>query len=305
MLNDSSWFLESYQRGGSVKTFVKHIEKGVSIARDDPSSLLVFSGGQTRDQTWTTEAESYYRLALSLTHELPTFAMEDEDLTSSREAFQPLQTATNVEAQTSANKLASGSIGVDRSMDLSRLRMTTENFALDSFENLLFSIGRFYEYTGTYPRKITVVSYEFKKKRFVDLHAVALRWSTNKYLPSGTRQFNYVGIDDEDMGPSVHDNAYDLFERDMYGCFNVLLTKRRKRNSSRRLPPYRSTAPELAGLMDWCPSYGSRLQGLYPGWLPWDPRVSNGMGRGAQAFLEQNGGHFVQAEYLPDGKKIV
>ena len=117
-----------------------------------------------------------------------------------------------------------------------------------------------------------------------------------------------MGIDDEPNNPSIpklHDSAYDLFEVDMYGCYGRLLEKRRKRNTGRRLPPYSSTAPELAGLLDWCPAINSRLRGLYPGWLPWDPRASTGLGRGAQVILEQNGGKFVQAEYLPDGQKIV
>ena len=41
VLNDSSWFLEDYQRGGSVKTFLKHIETGIQIAAQDSSSLLL------------------------------------------------------------------------------------------------------------------------------------------------------------------------------------------------------------------------------------------------------------------------
>lgn len=286
---------------GTLRRGTSALLRSLELAREDRSSLLVFSGGQTRSQAWTTEGESYLRLALELGQELPYFSVQGDDEQISREAFQPLTAAG---ALPTGAPLASGSEGVDRSLDLSRLRVTTENFALDSFENLLFSIARFYEYTGAYPLKITVVGYEFKRKRFLELHAPALRWPTSRFLPGGTRQFNYVGIDDESMTAMPHDNAYDLFERDMYGCYGALLKKRRRRNASRRLDPYRSTAPQLAGLLDWCPTYESRLQGLYPGWLPWDPRVNNGMGRGAQTFLQQNG-HFVQAEYLPDGKKIV
>lgn len=41
---DGDWELESFQRGGSVHTFIKHIEKGTQLLKSDPKSLLVFSG---------------------------------------------------------------------------------------------------------------------------------------------------------------------------------------------------------------------------------------------------------------------
>jgi urease alpha subunit len=66
-------------------------------------------------------------------------------------------------------------------------RATTEDFALDSFQNLLFSIARFKERTGRYPRRVTVVGFGVKRARFETLHAQALRW------PSGA--FSYVGVD--------------------------------------------------------------------------------------------------------------
>lgn len=66
-------------------------------------------------------------------------------------------------------------------------RVTTEDHALDSFQNLLFSIARFHEYTGNYPTKITVVGYEFKRARFDDLHRAALRWPKEN--------FEYIGVD--------------------------------------------------------------------------------------------------------------
>ena len=67
------------------------------------------------------------------------------------------------------------------------LRATTENYALDSYQNLLFSIARFHEYTGRWPSRITVVGYEFKRRRFTELHRAALRWPVDR--------FEYVGID--------------------------------------------------------------------------------------------------------------
>lgn len=69
------------------------------------------------------------------------------------------------------------------------LRATTEDYASDSFQNLLYSIARFHEYTGRYPSHITVVGYEFKRRRFTELHRAALRWPRER--------FEYIGIDAE------------------------------------------------------------------------------------------------------------
>ena len=41
---DGDWVLEGMQRGGSVKTYIKHIEGGVEVLKKDPKALLVFSG---------------------------------------------------------------------------------------------------------------------------------------------------------------------------------------------------------------------------------------------------------------------
>ena len=43
-LDDGAWVLESFQRGGQVRTFVDHILKGVDIAKEDNHSILIFSG---------------------------------------------------------------------------------------------------------------------------------------------------------------------------------------------------------------------------------------------------------------------
>ncbi|KAL0957778.1 hypothetical protein HGRIS_001555 [Hohenbuehelia grisea] len=67
------------------------------------------------------------------------------------------------------------------------VRATTEEFVLDSFQNLLLSIARFNEHTGRYPESITVVGYEMKRERFTKLHRAALRWPIER--------FHYIGAD--------------------------------------------------------------------------------------------------------------
>ncbi|KAG8762646.1 hypothetical protein FRC11_008242 [Ceratobasidium sp. 423] len=146
------------------------------------------------------------------------------------------------------------------------VRATTEDFALDSYQNLVFSVARFRERTGRYPDRITVVGFGIKKQRFEKLHARAIRWPV--------RAFSYVGVDVADQGDlevaqdGEHKNGFIPYMRDLYGCHDFLAAKRRSRNTAARFHPYHSSAPELAELLDWCPP--SRHQ-LFSGPLPWSP----------------------------------
>ena len=190
------------------------------------------------------------------------------------------------------------------------LRATTEDHALDSFQNLLFALARFHEYTGRWPARVTVVGYEMKRRRFEELHRAALRWPAERFV--------YVGIDAEDgadaatakqgevrrdvvhplfspsllpplflsfarapalthappppaPSPQQLQNGYLPYTQDTYGCRGALLQKRRARNPFARFHSYYSSAPELGPLFNWCPS---RAEGgptaVYPGPLPWD-----------------------------------
>lgn len=71
-------------------------------------------------------------------------------------------------------------------------RTTTEDYALDSYQNLLFSVARFREVTGHYPSRITTVGYAMKRRRYEELHREALRW------PLDVEYWKYYGIDMED-----------------------------------------------------------------------------------------------------------
>lgn len=232
---------------GYVLSYNFHRSNPTSTHTTSPSQ----TSGQTRPNSSTTEADSYHRLSLTLPH---------LSLSSPPPHF---------------------------------LRTTTEPHALDSFQNLLFSIARFHEYTGRYPDLITVVGYEMKRKRFVELHRKAVRWPAER--------FRYVGIDPEGEAqaarngevrrrsthilafsttthltialpslPLQRHNGYLPYTADTYGCHPPLLTKRRGRNPFSRFHSYYTSAPELAGLLDWCP--GPQQGGqttLFPGALPW------------------------------------
>ncbi|KAL4923387.1 DUF218 domain protein [Aspergillus undulatus] len=52
--------------------------------------------------------------------------------------------------------------------------ITTETYATDSYQNVLFSLLRFRLLTGTYPSRVTVVTHEFKRDRFMECHFPAV-----------------------------------------------------------------------------------------------------------------------------------
>ncbi|KAJ2008155.1 hypothetical protein H4R26_000360 [Coemansia thaxteri] len=141
-------------------------------------------------------------------------------------------------------------------------RVATEEYARDSYENVLFSIARFHEITGNYPDRITVVGFDFKRERFLDLHLRALRYPKIR--------FNYVGInppgDPAALVKSERRDAYDLFAKDLYGCAGKLDEKRKSRNPFMASHGYAKSCPEIAGFLDYCPPNPTAV---YDGNLPW------------------------------------
>ncbi|KAI8388921.1 uncharacterized protein BYT42DRAFT_561704 [Radiomyces spectabilis] len=148
-------------------------------------------------------------------------------------------------------------------------RSVTEEYARDSYENLLFSLCRFAEMTDQYPLQVTVVGFEFKRKRFEELHRSALRYPRAR--------FEYIGIDPEisDMDTITYEsetnNSFKPFENDFYGCKGSLLQKKIDRNPFRRRHMYRDSCPALSQLISYCPSTNS----VFDGPLPWDNPQSN------------------------------
>lgn len=134
-----------------------------------------------------------------------------------------------------------------------RARTTTEEFATDSFENLIFSIARFREITGAYPEKITVVSFSFKQRRFETLHAPALRWPADRFVYVGVNPPASTGFDLARSTMGELKNAAAPFEKDPYGCHSKVLQEKRKgRNPFHRTPPYALSCPEMKDLLGFC-----------------------------------------------------
>lgn len=236
--DENVWYLLDYQVGkGLPQAIVSHIRTGIEAASIDPEALLIFSGGETRGQTGpVNEGVSYFRVADAL------------DLWSGG-GGQPNQkqqdgTASNVRART-----------------------TTEEFATDSFENLMFSVCRFREITGRYPDKITMVSFTFKQRRFEEMHSHALRWPIDRFAYLGVDPPPSTGFDLQESQKGELENAARPFETDPYGCHTpVLQQKRRDRNPFSRTPPYPLTCPDMSELLSWC---GPEL--IDQSNVPWSP----------------------------------
>lgn len=220
--DEANWVLEPFQTG-QVSTFLEHIRRGVEIAANDSSALLLFSGGQTRDAAGPRSEAMSYWLAADAEHWFGHDAVKNRTL--------------------------------------------SEEYARDSMENLLFSICRFRQVVGRYPHFIKVVSFSFKKVRFVEIHRKALRFPRHR--------FQFYGIDPDGTSGlhslSAQERAHAMgpFASDPYGCHTpVLSDKKETRNPFLRFHPYPQGCPELKHLFSHCD------RTLFPGPLPWDPRVN-------------------------------
>ena len=146
-------------------------------------------------------------------------------------------------------------------------RATTEEYARDSYENVLFSLCRFREVTGRYPEAVTVVSFDFKERRFVDLHAAALQFPSERF------RFDAVPVDarnarfDRAAAEAGEAATVRAFEADPYGCADALLQgKRVARDPFHRGIPYAASCPEAAPLLAHCGP------AAFDGPVPWASR---------------------------------
>lgn len=145
-------------------------------------------------------------------------------------------------------------------------RTTTEEFARDSFENVIFLICRYYELHKAYPEKITVVGFEFKRRRFLDNHLKqALLFSKNVHYVGNSP--NPKDLDKEgqeayfqDLEQLEYKHAVQHFEKDWYGIGSPLLEKKKTRNPFNRQHGYGQSNPQLAAFLGAISDQGSQEQ---------------------------------------------
>jgi hypothetical protein len=135
-----------------------------------------------------------------------------------------------------------------------RSRAITEDFSTDSFQNVLFSICRFKQFTGmlllnigNYPKRITVAGWEFKRKRFTELHRASLKYPTDSFFYKSNDNYSPAleHLDGEK-------ETYQLFLNDMYGCKEVLMNKKISRNPFMIDHGYEKACPELNPIFNAC-----------------------------------------------------
>lgn len=168
--DENNWHLAPFQKSdpatgkpGEHETFLAHIQASLDIMttganatwkEDVPwnqdSTILVFSGGATKQSlTALSEARSYYHAAL-------------------------------------AEELTQGHVGGGRAHELySRGRILLEEHAMDSLQNLVFSILLYRQTIGRYPQNIRIITHAFKAKRFLELHAPAIHWPKDRIQVQG------------------------------------------------------------------------------------------------------------------------
>ena len=137
-------------------------------------------------------------------------------------------------------------------------RCVLEEYALDSFLNLLYGLCRFKEVAGSWPTRVTVAGWGFKARRFAELHRVALRWE----LP-----FEVIAVNDPielEIAAEREASTRLQWVADPYGGHAPLVEKRIARDHFHRVPPYASSCPEVAALL------GHQGPSRFAGPLPWD-----------------------------------
>ena len=121
-----------------------------------------------------------------------------------------------------------------------RERAYLEDFARDSFENLLFGICRHREIVGRLPEQVTLVSWKFKRARFENLHREAIGWPRER--------FRYVGANDpEEIQQAETSEAQSCakYREDPYSLGEEFRAKKQARNPVHRQHGYAISCPEM------------------------------------------------------------
>ncbi|KAK4861771.1 hypothetical protein LT330_003806 [Penicillium expansum] len=199
--SEDEWLIEPFQKG-ETPTFIDHVKAGLKALAEDSHGLLVFSGGPTKKpRTELSEGQSYLLMYSNI-----------QNLARDNNYFQDMSTISTIDPS----------------------RIIAETNATDSYQNLLFSLIRFQVYTGVYPQRVTIVTHEFKRARFMQCHFPAVG-----LVPVSPEQEDYtqkvvvIGINPpEEITPSETltrgeaMNGIGLWREDLYGVNPDLVGKR-------------------------------------------------------------------------------
>ncbi|PLN84736.1 hypothetical protein BDW42DRAFT_30590 [Aspergillus taichungensis] len=163
-------------------------------------------------------------------------------------------------------------------------QIRAEIHAVDSYQNILFSLLHFRRATGAYPQRISVVTHEFKRPRFMKWHfpALGLRPIAGSLTSADVddsrldAKVRVIGINPPEEIASLEGllagegkSGIGLWRDDPYGVLGELAAKRRKRGWERGMERGVFLGVGLEGVVEElvCWDGGSWFWGL--GRLPW------------------------------------
>ncbi|KAK1070853.1 hypothetical protein LTR12_017398 [Friedmanniomyces endolithicus] len=142
-----------------------------------------------------------------------------------------------------------------------------EEHATDSYQNLLFSILRFQDLVGRYPEDIIVVTHAFKERRFLELHAPAIKWPPGRIRVQGVNP--PCTLEELQQTQRMEsERAYEPFPRDAYGVRSPLANKRKARNWDPAIAGSLAVDASMKQLLEWDGGESGRER--FPGRLRWE-----------------------------------
>ena len=115
---------------------------------------------------------------------------------------------------------------------------------------------------------MTVLTHAFKERRFLELHATAIKWPRSRLRVQGiSPPFTLDELNQTQKGEL--ERGYDLFVEDPYGVQSVLADKRKARRWDPQVVEDLAVEPEVRELLGW--TGGESGTAIYPGTLPWEP----------------------------------
>ena len=161
---DDAWILKPREKNRSVPVdLIRHIEEGVNLFNDDPLSVLVFSGGATRGPT-----EKY-----------------------------PDWNSKDTEAE-SYCVVAKKIFDVSRPHDL-----LIDIHSYNSAHNVLFGLNEFCNHTGQLPRRLSIVTRDFKEERF-EIYIEEIQ-----KIIGATFEYTFVGVPDSNQEYGKDSRKYE------------------------------------------------------------------------------------------------
>lgn len=148
-------------------------------------------------------------------------------------------------------------------------RIFTEDRAMDSLQQIMFSLTEFNNRYSNFPEEMTVISYELKRERFEKLH---FKTAKELMLPSAQPRIDvswqgtptFIGIDPRELKQyakfekvkalmDLEAQIFDIWKGSPFGLSRVLMDRKKKRNVRNIDVTYKlviAAGPELVAALE-------------------------------------------------------